>query len=1001
MPALVFPAPGFSTSTRFVNTITESVSLVSLGNIKSRVNLRETPSIANQLRTAKISSTMVLRPIAKTDKILDNAVIFKRIFNIKSSTNLSTSTNRIEAQYTQTSVVVTGKPTNARENLYYFNLAPGLRSNRTIVQGFQFASTNLSTSTNGSITKLKTILTTEDSTSTGVIVKLKIPSNNNCVFFEEYAPDRIEAQYTQTSVVVTGKPTNARENLYYFNLAPGLRSNRTIVQGLSYTEVNDNRDLPYRIEAQYTQTSVVVTGKPTNARENLYYFNLAPGLRSNRTIVQGTNFVEVNDGRDLAYSLQKQLLTLRSLTDQRVTTRIEAQYTQTSVVVTGAPTNARENLYYFNLAPGLRSNRTIVQGLSYVGIANESISLDPGKLSSFAMIKSPGLVPLTYSLDNYYDQASVSITGAPTNARENLYYFNLAPGLRSNRTIVQGLSYTEVNDGRDLAYSLQKQLIALKSSDTLPITVNELSASQKVRGIPTEIYTRDVLLLDRFKFSYDKSEVFDTVVSLGNLQKQLQVLKFSDTLTIGVGKLSASRVVRSGDTLPITISKLSASQVVKEIATSQLLSNVYAIDRLTLPYNLTEVFDTVSSGNLQKQLQLLKTGDTLPITISKLSAAQVVRSMPSDAYTFEVTAIDRLTLPYNLTEVFDTVSSGNLQKQLQLLKTGDTLPITISELSASRVVRSGDTLPITISKLSASQVVRSMPSDAYTFEVTAIDRLKLPYINAEIFDTISSGNLQKQLQVLRSNDTLSIDVANLSQQSLVIKSLPANVNASIIGDYYDQFSVSTTGQPRNARETYYYFNIAPGLRSNRSIVQGTLYTDFNTVNTSGNLSKQSLKLTAISREGYILSSGKVGSTAVLRATSESLNISNLNKQLLKLTSLPYEGYTLKISKVGSTVALTTLPQLDDLGKLRSTTVLRPALLRNRGGLIDFIARPIGLQTDYILTKIYDLPNPKIPNMSVMLFFIAGTDGQIVRLKTGSKAIQDPAAPKKEPIQFWN
>ena len=939
MPALVFPAPGFSTSTRFVNTITESVSLVSLGNIKSRVNLRETPSIANQLRTAKISSTMVLRPIAKTDKILDNAVIFKRIFNIKSSTNLSTSTNRIEAQYTQTSVVVTGKPTNARENLYYFNLAPGLRSNRTIVQGFQFASTNLSTSTNGSITKLKTILTTEDSTSTGVIVKLKIPSNNNCVFFEEYAPDRIEAQYTQTSVVVTGKPTNARENLYYFNLAPGLRSNRTIVQGLSYTEVNDNRDLPYRIEAQYTQTSVVVTGKPTNARENLYYFNLAPGLRSNRTIVQGTNFVEVNDGRDLAYSLQKQLLTLRSLTDQRVTTRIEAQYTQTSVVVTGAPTNARENLYYFNLAPGLRSNRTIVQGLSYVGIANESISLDPGKLSSFAMIKSPGLVPLTYSLDNYYDQASVSITGAPTNARENLYYFNLAPGLRSNRTIVQGLSYTEVNDGRDLAYSLQKQLIALKSSDTLPITVNELSASQKVRGIPTEIYTRDVLLLDRFKFSYDKSEVFDTVVSLGNLQKQLQVLKFSDTLTIGVGKLSASRVVRSGDTLPITISKLSASQVVKEIATSQLLSNVYAIDRLTLPYNLTEVFDTVSSGNLQKQLQLLKTGDTLPITIS--------------------------------------------------------------ELSASRVVRSGDTLPITISKLSASQVVRSMPSDAYTFEVTAIDRLKLPYINAEIFDTISSGNLQKQLQVLRSNDTLSIDVANLSQQSLVIKSLPANVNASIIGDYYDQFSVSTTGQPRNARETYYYFNIAPGLRSNRSIVQGTLYTDFNTVNTSGNLSKQSLKLTAISREGYILSSGKVGSTAVLRATSESLNISNLNKQLLKLTSLPYEGYTLKISKVGSTVALTTLPQLDDLGKLRSTTVLRPALLRNRGGLIDFIARPIGLQTDYILTKIYDLPNPKIPNMSVMLFFIAGTDGQIVRLKTGSKAIQDPAAPKKEPIQFWN
>ena len=732
MPALVFPAPGFSTSTRFVNTITESVSLVSLGNIKSRVNLRETPSIANQLRTAKISSTMVLRPIAKTDKILDNAVIFKRIFNIKSSTNLSTSTNRIEAQYTQTSVVVTGKPTNARENLYYFNLAPGLRSNRTIVQGFQFASTNLSTSTNGSITKLKTILTTEDSTSTGVIVKLKIPSNNNCVFFEEYAPDRIEAQYTQTSVVVTGKPTNARENLYYFNLAPGLRS---------------------------------------------------------------------------------------------------------------------------------------------------------------------------------------------------------------NRTIVQGLSYTEVNDGRDLAYSLQKQLIALKSSDTLPITVNELSASQKVRGIPTEIYTRDVLLLDRFKFSYDKSEVFDTVVSLGNLQKQLQVLKFSDTLTIGVGKLSASRVVRSGDTLPITISKLSASQVVKEIATSQLLSNVYAIDRLTLPYNLTEVFDTVSSGNLQKQLQLLKTGDTLPITIS--------------------------------------------------------------ELSASRVVRSGDTLPITISKLSASQVVRSMPSDAYTFEVTAIDRLKLPYINAEIFDTISSGNLQKQLQVLRSNDTLSIDVANLSQQSLVIKSLPANVNASIIGDYYDQFSVSTTGQPRNARETYYYFNIAPGLRSNRSIVQGTLYTDFNTVNTSGNLSKQSLKLTAISREGYILSSGKVGSTAVLRATSESLNISNLNKQLLKLTSLPYEGYTLKISKVGSTVALTTLPQLDDLGKLRSTTVLRPALLRNRGGLIDFIARPIGLQTDYILTKIYDLPNPKIPNMSVMLFFIAGTDGQIVRLKTGSKAIQDPAAPKKEPIQFWN
>jgi len=104
----------------------------------------------------------------------------------------------------------------------------------------------------------------------------------------------------------------------------------------------------------FTQTSVVVTTRPTNPRENLALLNLAPGLRLNRTISYGVQF---NDfGNNFRVSKISAPITVRSTPRLSVPFRIESADTATAIT-TGITASPKNILYYTNLAPGIRGGK--------------------------------------------------------------------------------------------------------------------------------------------------------------------------------------------------------------------------------------------------------------------------------------------------------------------------------------------------------------------------------------------------------------------------------------------------------------------------------------------------------------------------------------------------------------------------------------------------------------------------------------------------------------------
>ena len=104
-------------------------------------------------------------------------------------------------------------------------------------------------------------------------------------------PYRVDALYLKSQVSTNVAPTNARENLYYATLAPGLRNKATYISSSSYDFQNDNFN-SNRIENLYAQSLVSTNVAPTNARENLYYATLAQGFRSRPNYSYTTEYKE-------------------------------------------------------------------------------------------------------------------------------------------------------------------------------------------------------------------------------------------------------------------------------------------------------------------------------------------------------------------------------------------------------------------------------------------------------------------------------------------------------------------------------------------------------------------------------------------------------------------------------------------------------------------------------------------------------------------------------------
>jgi len=236
--------------------------------------------------------------------------------------------NIIASNILQSTVSTTTAPINARENLYYANLAQGLRrgaiynttsSYEVIDRNYNFG-------------------------------KFALPIK--AIALSNYEIANITSNTLQSTVSTTTAPINARENLYYANLAQGLRRGAIYNTTSSYDVINSNRDVA-NISANISQSTVSTTTSPINARENLYYSIVARGLRG-RTVYNTTS----------SYA---------NVGNQYLLANISANISQSSVSTTTAPINARENLYYATLAPGLRRGAVYNRTSAYASVENIEI----------------------------------------------------------------------------------------------------------------------------------------------------------------------------------------------------------------------------------------------------------------------------------------------------------------------------------------------------------------------------------------------------------------------------------------------------------------------------------------------------------------------------------------------------------------------------------------------------------------------------------------------------
>jgi hypothetical protein len=708
---------------------------------------------------------------------------------------------------------------------------------------------------------------------------------------------------------------------------------------------------------------------------------------------------------------------LGSTTIERV---VSSVYPQQYVSTTTAPTTPRENLFYSTLAVGYRSNSSITQGKLF---ATDNNVLNTSKLNAASVVRSVVTVPTSNTLEKrvtalrsttslpavsklssaikvqsdrasfavhrineLYQQSSVVITSAPTNARENLYYFILAPGYRANSSIVQGKLFVTGDQPLPIN-NLNKQLAVLKT-DRATLSVSKLQAAQILK---TDSISINTSLINKLIVKSNSTQVFytpytdklsqgfvvrsdRTTISADNLVKQIFMLK-PDQTRLFANKLSSVAVLRTDTT------KLNADK----------------LDLFKVRFDTTEVFETPRSDNLERQLARLTSGDIdfaiesinkqlsilksdqSILTTNKLSSAVTVKSdntlvlsntiekplVPigyNDIVNYSL--LDRFIVKSNATEVFSVPNSDSLRNGL--------------------VVRDLGILPSTALLVNKGFVVRA---ESATFEPTLIDKLKVPASKSQIFDKLEIGKLSAVIVVRQSTET-----ARVGRLSAAVKVIAEQNTLSVYStdNYTDQRIFNNLNPNNSAMAKFQYFNIAPGFRYNRSIQQGLTYEP-----PAAKVRLESLA--TFDNEGLI---------SIIPKSTVSTNVAPTTPREYLYYAELARGYKYGVLNTvfGSSLS-------DESPVNIKTQFLEKDYYRLKGLVDPDTVRNLELQLFKLVPPnkqdlVIEFLDPvKFKDFKNQVFYV-DTGGQIIRFKTGdfkrgSRGIVDVAAPKKEPIQFWN
>ena len=727
-------------------------------------------------------------------------------------------------------------------------------------------------------------------------------------------------------------------------------TNGILTPDYSVKVTGENTSIKYNTVVWYTNDNNVLTYTVTPITNKVLYFADQPVLpfrvnqevRLKNTDIGYNKVVTVleSSNRHITIAISDDYPGIGNLFIESMTTSVyEQKYVYTNI----APTNSRENLFYFNLLPSLRASKLPVEFISnnndintntfgdYIRI-NEArstiqsdflnrdlitlkdIPLDNriSKLStaSTKLSVASGDVLKTLNINTFTSQSTVRPTTNPTTAAERFYYFTLAPGYRSNSSINYGVNiFSEGNIYQ--AQTLQKDSTKLNSVNT----VFDINSITSTTPLFTDRSTLSADLIDRFKtVDYTAFEV-DQVEFLqkGYIKVTSSEVAFNNEF------LNKDYVkVVSGDE-PLNVGKL---RNVTPLLSDSIKFNTELLSK--------DVSKLTSITNLL-DINLISKFKTVDYTSLDLTDRGTLRS-----------AVKVVNIDNNLYNV-EKVTSATILKQDQLFKSTDIISKFLTKDYISLELKDQG-------KVTASSVVRETTNVTRPGNLRAATVLKPGGNVSSIRDLSNLGTYNSQSTTVITNTFPVPPRENLLytllapgyrynksiQQGLVFDNGYAQTQTF---DYLSQFSlggnlvdvypsdlVAPTGAPTNAREMLRYSILAPGYKTNNAIQQGLIF--------SSNDIQSFDRVTLLERDAWKLVED--------RANRTFSQLTTLEKSLLFLREIYPDAVGYK-------------------GYIEKTT--------------------FGVdQNEFFELKLE-------------------TKGDIIRLRTTSYV--DIASPKKEPIQFWN
>ena len=641
--------------------------------------------------------------------------------------------------------------------------------------------------------------------------------------------------YQQQYVKPTTNPTNARENLYYFNLAQGYRSNSTFMQGIAFASPRSDIVIPKlsnatklktnptrltvdklsaaiqvkgipavvssstfvnRIQSITSQTSVRTLLRPVTPAERLFYFNMAPGYLNNRTYSYG-NTLATDNTIVRSANLSKQIQSLRS--DR-----------------TAVPTVGK-----------LRAASKVV---------GDTIRLQIGKTFSVSIVKGDRVAPLYAGV----------IQPVKFRFDTNQLFFapqsgNLAKQIAKLTAGFEPVTFTAGNLAKQIAkltagyeglsVELLVKPIQVLKEDRVVISVGNTRSVSLLKSINSIISTNSIE--NPIKFAASTTEVFFApsfgkvssaiIVKDTNVYGQQGTLKFAikvnDTPAFISTGLINNPILRLSD-IDNLFQFGAIENPIKFAASTTEVFFVPSFGKVSSAAKLADIIGTTTVAQLSKQLSIIKdTNINVSTTVAQLSKQiavikDTISNVQQGNLKFAFTVKDQ---SYNIT-------SGNIQQNIRFLNNQLFFVPSFGKTNSVSIIKA-DGNRLDVAKLSVTNKFKAVPQQ---LDPGAITKFKFSVLYSQVFYAPQFGKTNSVSIIKADGNRLVIGKVNSSARL----ASPNNIyyDTGITDNYFDQTNYAAITVPNSPAAWYRYFNIAPGFRASLTYQQGKSFApDYTTI----------------------------------------------------------------------------------------------------------------------------------------------------------------------------